>query len=123
MPMAVVSGCVMNKPIQLGDIVIHRVIEQEEPLFDPLTFFPDLTPAQLHEDRGWLEQLGALDPATGQIVLCIQSYVVRTPHHTILIDSCVGNDKPRPTRPFWHLKNRRHLYARPGGVGDCSGRH
>jgi glyoxylase-like metal-dependent hydrolase (beta-lactamase superfamily II) len=30
---------------------------------------------------------------------------VQTPHHTILIDSCVGNHKPRPTRPFWNMMN------------------
>jgi glyoxylase-like metal-dependent hydrolase (beta-lactamase superfamily II) len=35
--------------------------------------------------------------------------VVKTPHHTILIDSCIGNDKPRPTRPKWHMKTD-HTY-------------
>ena len=34
----------------------------------------------------------------------MQSYLVRTSHHTILIDSCIGNDKERPTRSPWHLK-------------------
>ncbi len=29
---------------------------------------------------------------------------MRTPHHTILIDSCIGNDKPRPQRPKWNMK-------------------
>jgi glyoxylase-like metal-dependent hydrolase (beta-lactamase superfamily II) len=29
---------------------------------------------------------------------------VKTPHHTILIDSCIGNDKARPTRPKWNMK-------------------
>jgi glyoxylase-like metal-dependent hydrolase (beta-lactamase superfamily II) len=29
---------------------------------------------------------------------------VKTPHHTILVDSCIGNDKPRPTRPKWNMK-------------------
>jgi len=29
---------------------------------------------------------------------------VKTPHHTILIDSCIGNDKPRPLRPKWNMK-------------------
>ena len=38
------------------------------------------------------------------LILCFQSYVVRTPHHTILIDSCIGNDKPRPLRPKWNMK-------------------
>ena len=27
----------------LGDITIHRVVEQEGPFFDPLGFFPGLT--------------------------------------------------------------------------------
>ena len=35
---------------------------------------------------------------------CFQSYVVKTPHHTILVDSCIGNDKPRPLRPKWNMK-------------------
>ncbi len=94
----------MTTVTKSGDFTIHRVIEQEEPLFDPLTFFPGLTPEVLHENRGWLAEGGALDPASGQMVLCIQSYIVRTPHHTILVDSCVGNHKQRPTRPFWHMK-------------------
>jgi hypothetical protein len=29
---------------------------------------------------------------------------VKTPHHTILVDSCIGNDKPRPKRPKWNMK-------------------
>ena len=99
----------MTSMIALGDTTIRRIVEQEAPLFDPLTFFPSLTPELLAENRSWLEP-AALDPASGKIVLCIQSYIVRTPHHTILIDSCVGNDKPRPTRPFWNqLKSDTYM--------------
>ena len=43
-------------------------------------------------------------PRTDFVVLCFQSYVVRTPHHTILVDTCIRNDKDRPTRPRWHRK-------------------
>lgn len=107
---------------QVGDITIHRIVEQEEPLFDPMTFLPGLDPALLAENRPWLEEARALDPATGKLVLCIQSYLVRTPHHTILVDSCVGNDKERPERPFWHrLKSdrwMRNLAAAGVGVED-----
>jgi len=38
-------------------------------------------------------------------VLCFQSYVVKTPHHTILVDACIGNDKSFPHRPTWHRKS------------------
>jgi glyoxylase-like metal-dependent hydrolase (beta-lactamase superfamily II) len=88
----------------LGEFSLQRIVEQEIPFFDPLKFFPDLTADKLDENRSWLEPL-ALDPVTGLLVLCIQSYVVRTPHHTILIDSCVGNHKNLPTRPFWNNRD------------------
>ena len=35
----------------------------------------------------------------------MQSFVIKTPRHNILIDSCVGNHKPRPARPFWNMMN------------------
>ena len=84
-----------------ADVTIDRIVEMQAPLFDPLTFFPSLTPELLAENREWLDGT-AIDPETGKVILCIQSYVVRTPHHTILVDSCVGNDKARPSHPFWN---------------------
>src|SRR5205814_6344804 len=51
----------------------------------------------------WMKKAGAIDD-NDVLILCFQSYVVTTPHHTILIDGCIGNDKPRPLRPKWHLK-------------------
>jgi len=92
----------MSTTFEVGDLTIQRIVEQEIPLFDPLTFLPDVTPEILAENRGWLEQAGAFDPATSKLVLCVQSYVVRTPHHTVLVDTCVGNDKNRPSHSFWH---------------------
>lgn len=86
---------------RLGDITIDRIIEQQAPLFEPSFFFPALTPEVLEENRSWLEPI-YLDPKTGRVVLCIQSYLIRTPHHTILVDTCVGNDKPRPMRRSWN---------------------
>ena len=90
---------------KIGDITIHRVVEQEGGFFDPLAFFPSLAPEVLEENRSWLTDGGYLDRQSGQLVLCIQSYVVQTAHHTILIDSCVGNHKPRPSFPFWNMMN------------------
>ena len=56
----------------------------------------------LEENRSWLAP-SALD-ADGNLVLCFQSYIVKTPRHTILVDSCIGNDKERTARPLWHQK-------------------
>jgi glyoxylase-like metal-dependent hydrolase (beta-lactamase superfamily II) len=91
----------MALQIDLGDIAIHRIVEQEGPFFDALTFFPTLAREVLEENRSWL--VPRYIDASDKIVLCVQSYVVKTPGQTILIDTCVGNHKPRPTRPFWHM--------------------
>ena len=80
------------------------MVEQQGPFFDALEFFPTLTKEVLEENRSWL-QPACLDPASGRLVLCFQSFVVKTPHHNILVDACVGNHKPRPARPFWNMMN------------------
>lgn len=113
----------MQTSFEVGGIRIDRIVEQEEPFFDPLAFFPTLTKEALAENRGWLEPRFH-DPKTGKMILCIQSYLVRTGHHTILVDACVGNHKPRPTRPFWNNmtseRYERNLAAAGVGVSDIT---
>jgi glyoxylase-like metal-dependent hydrolase (beta-lactamase superfamily II) len=94
----------MTQAITLKDITIHPVVEQQAPFFDAMEFFPTLTKELLEENRSWLEPT-FIDPASGRVVLCVQSFVIKTAHHNILIDSCVGNHKPRPARPAWNMMN------------------
>jgi glyoxylase-like metal-dependent hydrolase (beta-lactamase superfamily II) len=89
--------------IEIGNVTIHRIVEQEAPFFAARQFFPTLTGELLEQNRGWL-QPRFLD-AEDRLILCIQSYIVQTQHHTIMIDTCVGNHKPRPGRSFWHMMN------------------
>jgi len=93
----------MGLKLTVSDITIHRIIEQETTFLPALDLFPALTPDLLAENRPWMQKDGALD-AEDLLVLCFQSYIVETPHHTILIDSCIGNHKPRPLRPKWNMK-------------------
>src|SRR3954468_3196440 len=93
----------MSLKFTVGDLTIHRIIEQETTFLPALEMLPTLTPDVLAENRAWMQAAKALD-ASDVLILCFQSYVVKTPHHTILIDSCVGNDKPRPNRPQWNMK-------------------
>src|SRR5579863_9191518 len=93
----------MGHQLSVGDLTIYRIIEQETTFLPALDLFPALTPELLAENRSWMQAAGALD-AQDVLILCFQSYIVKTPHHTILIDSCIGNDKPRPTRPKWNMK-------------------
>src|SRR5258708_22598987 len=111
----------MSLKFSVGDLTIHRIIEQETTFLPVLEMLPGLTPELLAENRAWMQKAGALD-ASDVLILCFQSYVVKTPHHTILIDSCIGNDKPRPLRPNWNMKTddtyARALAAAGFSVGD-----
>jgi glyoxylase-like metal-dependent hydrolase (beta-lactamase superfamily II) len=93
----------MNLTFAVGDLTIHRIVEQETSFLPALDLFPTLTADLLAQNRDWMRQAGAIDE-NDTLILCFQSYIVRTPHHTILIDSCIGNDKPRPLRPKWNMK-------------------
>lgn len=88
---------------RVGELTLVRVLEMITP-FDRAMFFPEVTPADWAPHEDWLKPR-AMDPNSGDLLLPIQSYLVRTAHHTILIDSCVGNHKERPNRPAWHLKS------------------
>jgi glyoxylase-like metal-dependent hydrolase (beta-lactamase superfamily II) len=107
--------------IQIGDITLQRIVEQESDFFDAFEFFPNLTQEMLEENRDWLYPI-FFKPGGTRFNLCVQSYLVRTKHHTILIDTCVGNHKPRAARPFWdNLASDRYeknLAAAGLGVGD-----
>lgn len=103
---------------RLGQIVIQRIVESICAEFDALSFFPGTTPDDWARHRTWmLQQPQALEPVSGNIVLSIQAFLVRTRRHTILIDTCVGNDKPRPHRPFWNLQRLNTFIPRLAAAG------
>jgi glyoxylase-like metal-dependent hydrolase (beta-lactamase superfamily II) len=108
----------------LGDVIINSVLDLEMLLATPVDFYQDATPEAVSAQRHWLEPK-ALDPKTGKIVLPIQSYLVRTRHHTILIDTCVGCRKSDDQFPELHdrrdkawLRNLRTAGVEPGDI-DC----
>jgi glyoxylase-like metal-dependent hydrolase (beta-lactamase superfamily II) len=106
----------MTTAVALNDITIHPVVEQQGAWFEVFGFFPTLTKAQLEENRSWLAPT-FLDPANNSLVFCIQAFVIRTPHHNILVDACVGNHKPRPTRPFWNMLDSDRFERGLGAIG------
>jgi glyoxylase-like metal-dependent hydrolase (beta-lactamase superfamily II) len=92
----------------IGDLAVHRIAEFEGPFIAPEAFFPDYDPAVLAENPD-MTGPGLLDPASGKLVFSFHSFVVKTPRHTILVDSCLGNDKERPTRPQFHRLKSPYL--------------
>lgn len=89
--------------IQLGDIAVQRIVEHEIPVYLPTGMFDEATPEAIAPYREWLEP-DALCPVTGRLIMPVVSYLVRTRHHRILIDTCVGCNKTYAEPPEWHQR-------------------
>ena len=101
----------------IGEFRIDRVVESEG-AYAPVAFLlPDF-------DEQVLKRLSAeewLRPdflaADNTLIMSFHSFVVRTPTLNILIDTCVGNDKERPSRPDWHRRRSTEFPERLAALG------
>ena len=93
---------------RIGDTTITRIEEQMGPGFPANGLLPDWDPAILAEHGGWLAP-NYYQPESGRFVSSIQSWVVKTKHHTILVDTCCGNGKNRPGSDRFHMLNTPYL--------------
>jgi glyoxylase-like metal-dependent hydrolase (beta-lactamase superfamily II) len=84
---------------RFGDITVTRIVEMEMPMLEAKTFFPDWNDDAIEPLRDWMIPRH-FDPASGSVVINIQAFLIRTPRHTILVDTCVGNHKPRNREMF-----------------------
>jgi Metallo-beta-lactamase superfamily len=84
--------------IKIGDVTIDAVIEREGPWRRPQDFFPAYDDATFKRHLEVMEP-EVFDPASGMMFITYQTFVVRTPRHTILVDTCTGEDKGHPP-PF-----------------------
>ncbi len=81
----------------IGSTKITSIIEQDLALLGEL-----IAPAEpdLIKKIAWLVPHFA--DADGHLKGIIQSFIVETPSKTIVVDTCVGNDKDRPIMEAWH---------------------
>lgn len=98
---------------KIGDVTITRVVESVNGDIGSL-IFPDLTRAEIAEVP-WLRP-HFVDEA-GRMLLSIQALLVESCGRRILVDTCVGNDKPRPL-PEWNMRTGPFLQdlAAAGGA-------
>lgn len=94
--------------IELGDVTITRVIEIDRSFYPTASMLPESTADAVQRHYGWIRP-HFFDERTGDIGSRIQSYVVRTPRHTVVIDTGVGNDKPRDESPIWNMRQGTYL--------------
>ncbi len=83
---------------RIGDVTVTRIDELALGAFTPEMLYPDAE-ADLVERHGGALGAGSIDRTGGRLNQSIHSWLVRTPHHTILIDTATGNGKPRPYAP------------------------
>ena len=92
----------------LGAATVSRIIEIDRSSFPTASMLPDSTPDAIARHHGWLRP-HFWDEATGDLGSRIGTYIVRTPRHTVLIDTGVGNDKARDGSPAWHMRRGAYL--------------
>jgi glyoxylase-like metal-dependent hydrolase (beta-lactamase superfamily II) len=94
--------------LKIGDVTVIKIVELDRSSYDVGAMLPESTPERIAAQRDWLGP-ELLDAATGVHKASIHSYVVRTPQHTVVIDTCVGNDKPRNGVQPWHMRRGPYL--------------
>jgi glyoxylase-like metal-dependent hydrolase (beta-lactamase superfamily II) len=92
----------------VGAASITRIEESYEPNFEARTFFTDWRDEVVAPHLRWMVP-NHFDPASGWIKLSVHSWLIEIGGRRILIDTCIGNHKPRPARPKWHQLNTPYL--------------
>ena len=82
---------------QIGDVRVTQIVELTTASLGP-HLLPQATPEAM-QSIPWMQPF--IDEQ-GRIVLSIHALVIETSEHTIVVDTCIGNDKPR-TYPKWNL--------------------
>jgi glyoxylase-like metal-dependent hydrolase (beta-lactamase superfamily II) len=81
--------------VRIGEVEITSIIERDGPWRRPEDMFPSYDPEIGRQHLAELEP-AVFDHASGKMIITYQTFVVRTPKHTILVDTCTGEDKGYP---------------------------
>lgn len=84
--------------MDLGGVAVVPVVEIERLLIEPQEFFPE---ARSFDGPYWREPW--IDVETQRLVYVMRAFLVVTGRHVILVDGCIGAEKPRQRREFDHL--------------------
>jgi glyoxylase-like metal-dependent hydrolase (beta-lactamase superfamily II) len=89
------------KTQSLGGTEIDRIAEYDRFPFQPQWLFPNLDIEAFHRHKISLGP-DLIDPITDTFTLSFHSFLIRAPGLNILVDTCNGRHKNRPTIPFLH---------------------
>ena len=80
--------------LTLGEFTLTRVVEIEDAALVATEVFPDWDPDAVRPHLDWMVPRH-FDAEAGTLAITIQSFLIKTPRHTILVDACGGNEKTR----------------------------
>jgi glyoxylase-like metal-dependent hydrolase (beta-lactamase superfamily II) len=106
---------------KVGNVEIHKVSEIDKMAMDANWLFPSIDRELVAGQRSWLGP-DFIEPVELKLYLSFHSYVIKTRHHTILVDTCNGNHKQRPSMPAWtnlqlpYLENLAAIGVKPEDV-------
>ncbi len=88
------------RTLTLGRWSVAAVVETAGPT-RPTWLLPAATPEALAPHRGWLAP-HFLD-ADGRLLQSVHAFVAKSPDLTVVVDTCIGNDKDRGGRRPFHM--------------------
>ena len=88
----------------IGQAVVDVIVDDGDYELPLSGFLPGLDLERLARHQAMLEP-EFLDFARDRLKVAIQSYVVKMGGRTILIDSCIGDDRDRPEVPVWQQRH------------------
>lgn len=101
-------GLARPRRLRIGDIEVTKVIDTVE-AFSPKALYVGKDRAHFDPHLDWLQP--HFVDAERRMLLSIHSFIVRTRHHTVLIDTCIGNHKRGAGFPQWNDRNGGYLDA------------
>lgn len=96
------------RTIEFGQIQIDRIMEMERWAFSASNLFPSINPELLKAGRDWLDDR-FIDLQNDNLILSVHSFLIRYNGQAILVDTCNGNHKNRPSLPSRHNLNTNYL--------------
>jgi glyoxylase-like metal-dependent hydrolase (beta-lactamase superfamily II) len=93
----------------IGNTTVTRIEEQlGAGSFPPEQYFTGFDHEVLNQNMDWLVPHHYI-PSQDALITSVHSWLIQTPHHTILLDSCSGNHKDRHWWPRFHQLNTPFL--------------
>ena len=92
----------------LGSTTVSRIEESSGLGFQARVLLPDWYDGILDQHRHWLVPQH-FNIETQRFILSVHSWLIRTPQHNILVDTCGGDDKERPDFLAFHQKKTGYL--------------